>query len=88
VPLHADVPASPSTPTVPTSPPPVEVPPEKKPHPHDCGDRRICAGPVVITLPGNGQHGASVEIDLPGLPITIAIGPQLADDEGAAGGRP
>ncbi|WGX97903.1 sigma-70 family RNA polymerase sigma factor [Nocardioides sp. L-11A] len=80
-PSQAEVPAAP--PVAPPVPPPVEVPPTTKPTPTDCGGRRICAGPVTVTLPGDGQRGASVEINLPGLPITISIGPR-----GGAGGRP
>ncbi|MCR1786424.1 sigma-70 family RNA polymerase sigma factor [Nocardioides carbamazepini] len=75
----AGVPAGPAQaedPAPPVTPPPDDGPPPKKPGPADCGERRICAGPVTITLPGNGQHGASVEIDLLGLPITISIGPK------------
>ncbi|MDQ6523557.1 sigma-70 family RNA polymerase sigma factor [Nocardioides sp. LHD-245] len=71
-PAPADVPP----PLTPPVTPPVDVPPTTKPSPADCGARRICAGPVTVTLPGAGHPGASVEINLPGLPITISIGPK------------
>ena len=46
-----------------------------QPKPTECGDRRICAGPVTITLPGDGRHGVTIDVALPGLPIEVGVGP-------------
>ncbi|TNM46140.1 sigma-70 family RNA polymerase sigma factor [Nocardioides albidus] len=71
-------PAPVAPPAAPPAVPPVTPPPPAPPakaNPTDCGDRRICAGPVTITLPGEGRRGVTLELDLPLLPTTVGIGP-------------
>ncbi|MBM7516345.1 sigma-70 family RNA polymerase sigma factor [Nocardioides nitrophenolicus] len=61
-------------PGAPATSPPTQAP-TTQPKPSDCGGRQICAGPVTITVPDGDDPGLTVEVDLPGLPIKVGVGP-------------